>query len=121
MKRVSLVVLSIFFVTAGINHFINPDFYLPLIPPYFPNHHLINSCSGIVEITLGIGLMFPVFRQYAALGIVILMLLFVPSHIYFVQMGSCIEDLCTEPWIGWVRLVVIHPLLILWAFWHSKG
>lgn len=119
MKKVSQYVLAVFFILAGINHFINPEFYLPLIPPYLPYHHLINLISGTVEVALGLGVLIPTTSKYAAQGIIILMLLFIPSHIYFVQMGSCIGNLCTDPWIGWGRLIVIHPLLILWAYWHS--
>ncbi|MEQ8469555.1 MAG: DoxX family membrane protein [Marinoscillum sp.] len=120
MKKVSQIILGIFFITAGINHFINPEFYASLIPPYLPYHHLINLASGIVEFSLGLGVLIPFSQKMAASGIIILMVLFIPSHIYFVQMDSCIGNLCTEPWIGWVRLVVIHPLLILWAYWHSR-
>jgi hypothetical protein len=24
--------------------------------------------------------------------------------------------MCFDPWVAWVRLIVIHPMLIYWAF-----
>ena len=56
MKKYSfnLLAMALFYVVAGLNHFVNPAFYLPLIPPYFPYHTLINVSSGVIEILLGI-------------------------------------------------------------------
>lgn len=66
---------------------------------------------------LGFGLLFPKLRDLAAWGIIVLLLLFIPSHVYFIQIGSCVEDgLCVPSWVAWVRLLIIHPLLVLWAY-----
>jgi len=108
---------ALFFVVAGINHFVMPDFYRPLIPPYFPFPVFLNFVSGLLEVMAGIGLLFPKTRKRSAFVIIILMFLFIPSHVYFIRMGSCIEgSLCVAPWIAWVRLWIIHPLLILSAW-----
>lgn len=119
-KPISRVILGVFFVMAGANHFINPAFYVPLIPPYLPWHELINVTSGVIEIILGVGVLLKSTSRLAAMGIILLMVAFIPSHVYFVQEGSCIGQLCVAPWIGWVRLVVIHPMLIGWVWWHSR-
>ncbi|SFG36953.1 Uncharacterized membrane protein [Algoriphagus hitonicola] len=108
--------LSFFYIAAGINHFVSPEFYLPLIPDYLPMPRTLNAWAGVFEILLGIGLLYPSYRERAIRGIVILLLIFIPSHIYFIQIGSCVDGgLCLSPWMAWVRLVVIHPLLIAWA------
>lgn len=106
-----------FMLVAGINHFINPQFYLPLIPDYLPFPKTINIASGIVEVVFGILLLFKSTRYLAGIGIIILLVLFVPSHIYFINLGACVPDgLCTPPWVAWLRLVIIHPLFMLWAW-----
>ena len=106
-----------FYLFAGSYHFVNPDFYYGLIPDYLPYPKLINYASGVLEILLALGVVFPKTRLIAAKGIILLLLLFVPSHVYFIQIGSCIENgLCVPEWLGWVRLVVIHPFLMLWAW-----
>lgn len=110
-------ILGAFFIIAGSNHFVNPEFYLPLIPPYIPFPSVVNSVSGILEILLGAGLFLPKWRTFSAWGIIVLLWLFIPSHVYFIQIGSCIpEGLCVPPWVGWLRLIIIHPLLIIWAY-----
>lgn len=120
-KRISLVILGGFYFLAGVNHFINPEFYLPLIPPFLPFPEVINYLSGSLESLLGLLLLIPGYRSIAARGIIILLILFIPSHIYFIVVDSCIEDgLCVPTWVGWSRLVLIHPLLIFWAWWHRK-
>ncbi len=120
MKKVSQYILGLFFVTAGLNHFINPDFYLPLIPNFLPFHQAINIASGIFEILLGVGVLLPKYTKLSSKGIICLLIIFIPSHIFFIQQGHCLGELCVSPWIGWIRLLLIHPLLILWAFWHTK-
>lgn len=118
MKKISLYLQSFFYIFAGLNHFINPEFYYPLIPNYLQEiSGFINALSGTLEIGFGISLIFPGMRRRGAIGIVLMLIAFIPSHIYFIQLGSCIDGgLCVPSWIGWVRLVVIHPLLILWAW-----
>lgn len=111
-----------FYLFAGSYHFVNPDFYYDLIPDYLPYPKFINYASGVLEILLALGVIFPKTRLIAVKGIILLLLLFIPSHVYFIQIGSCIENgLCVPEWLGWVRLVVIHPLLILWAWVIRKA
>ncbi|WP_296620818.1 hypothetical protein [Marivirga sp.] len=118
----SVRLMTIFYLIAGFNHFINPDFYLPLIPPFFNSHEKINVLSGITEIVLGIGILFYPSRKYASYGIMIMLLAFIPSHVYFIQINSCIDGgLCVPEWAGWFRLVIIHPALLLWAWEAGKS
>ncbi len=118
MKKTSLYLQSFFYIFAGSNHFLNPEFYMPLIPDYLQDYSLvINGVAGVVEIGFGLMLLFPGLRKWGALGIVIMLFSFIPSHVYFIEIGSCIEGgLCVPRWIGWIRLVLIHPLLIVWAW-----
>ncbi len=116
LKKANLYLLSGFYVFAGVNHFIDPDFYFALIPDYLPFHEAINYLSGFIEILLGCGVLFQKTRKISSYLIVLMLLSFTPAHIYFLQIGSCVEGgLCVSEWISWVRLLVIHPLLIIWA------
>ncbi len=116
LKKANLYLLSGFYVFAGANHFINSDFYFALIPDYLPFHGAINFISGFIEILLGCGVLFQKTRKISSYLIVLMLVSFIPAHIYFLQIGSCIEGgICVSEWISWVRLLVIHPLLIIWA------
>ena len=120
IHRFSLLLQSGFYILAGINHFRDPDFYEGLIPDYLPfSVELINTASGVIEILFGLGLLIPRLRKWASWGIILMLIAFIPSHVWFIQIGSCVPDgFCVSEWVAWVRLLVIHPLLIGWAWVH---
>ena len=121
MKNAVRYLQSFFYIGAGLNHFRKPESYLGLIPPYFPHIQLINLLAGMLEIILGLLLLFTTTRKWGAFGIMILLVAFIPAHIYFIQMGGCIPGgLCFPAWVGWLRLLLVHPLLLYWAWWCSK-
>lgn len=118
LKKLAIWSQAVFYTVAGINHFINPEFYYPLIPNYLPWKEAINLISGIAEIGLGLLLLIPITRKIASIALVAMLVAFIPSHVYFISIGSCIDGgLCVAPWVGWVRLLIIHPLLILGVWW----
>ena len=118
IKRVLRWLLIVFYFVAGVNHFVNPEFYLPLIPSYLPNPELINLASGVVEILLAIGVAIPKYRKVSVIGIILMLIAFIPSHVYFIQQGACMHEgsLCTPLWVAWVRLFPVHPLFMYWAW-----
>ena len=120
-RSISLIIIVIFYITAGLNHFRDPNFYLSLIPSYIPYPNFIVTFSGLLEVIFGLGLAFQITRRYAAYAVVAMLIAFIPSHIYFIEIGCCIENgLCTPIWVGWVRLLVIHPILLIWAWYHRQ-
>lgn len=38
IKTISKFLLAIFMIVAGIMHFVNPEFFLKIMPPYLPFH-----------------------------------------------------------------------------------
>jgi uncharacterized membrane protein len=114
--KCSILAQSLFYLTAGVNHFINPGFYIQIILDYLPEKEAIKTLAGIVEILASIGLLSEKLRTNTALSIILMLLVFIPSHIYFIEIGSCVDQgLCVSPIISWVTFALIHPLLIWWA------
>lgn len=122
LQQILFFILIVFYIFAGYNHFASPSFYLPIIPPYLSNWaNEINLLSGILEIILGILLIPKSTRPYAAKGIIVLLILFIPSHIYFIQKGSfTLGAIEITPTLSWFRLLIGQPILMLWAWWASK-
>ena len=121
--RTSLFLLQIIFYSfAGINHFINPDVYWPLIPDYLSQWGSgINLIAGILELSLALLLIPNHTRKMASLGLILLLITFIPSHIHFITSGlTAVGPLKVTTEMGWVRLVLIHPLLIWWA-WSARS
>jgi uncharacterized membrane protein len=119
MKIVKLILtflFAAFMIFGGLNHFLKPEMYFPFIPDFMPKE-FVNYASGLIEIVLGIGAFIPRFRSVATLGILVLMLVFLPLHILDIFKES--------PAIGSHQAAVIRlPIqfvLILWAwFIHKK-
>ena len=73
LRNILLLVLILFYLFAGANHFINPSFYLPIIPPYFLNWaNQVNILSGVAEILLALLLIPKSTRLKAGVGIIII-------------------------------------------------
>lgn len=47
------------FMLAGLNHFLNPRFYLRIMPPWLPAHEAVNVVSGAAEIFAGAAVVCP--------------------------------------------------------------
>ena len=56
LKLILKYALAIFFILAGLNHFLHTDFYVRIMPPYLPWHRFLVYVSGALEIVLGVGL-----------------------------------------------------------------
>lgn len=69
-------------VNAGVQHFMKPEFFSVFVPAFLPFKSFIIYASGIVEILLGALLIIPKYKNLAATGILILMILFLPIHIW---------------------------------------
>ena len=109
--------LCAFYLVAGLNHFWHPQAYLDLIPPYLPAHSLLNEVSGAMEMTAALLMFFGYTRQFGAILLMAMLVAFVPAHIYMIQLHGCVSKiLCVPEWVAWVRLLVLQPLLILWAW-----
>lgn len=111
------ILMAVLFIVAGVNHFISPDAYYPLIPPYLPYPVFLNLLSGVLEIVFGIGLMTARYRKLSAYGIILLMIAFIPAHIHHIQMDGCVSDnICIPLWAALIRLIIIQPLIMVWAY-----
>lgn len=99
------IIFGLFFLYAGIMHFVKPSFFKNFIPDFFPKL-AVNYIFGFIEIALGIGLFFNKTAKEAAIGIFVLMILFLPIHIWDVTR--------TRPAIGSIKLAIIRiPLQFL--------
>ena len=121
-RELSLYLLIIFYIVAGLNHLLMPDFYLPLIPYEHPSPKVINIIVGLLESGFGVLLLFRRTREFAAYGIFALLVIFIPVHVVFIRDGGCFDDFfCLPLWVAHVRLWVVHPLLLYWAWVNRKN
>jgi uncharacterized membrane protein len=109
-------ILGAIMIVAGIAHFVFPAVYDAMIPDGLPKD-LVNYGSGALEIALGLAVFIPRFRFRCTLGILLLMIVFLPVHV--------IDFFRDEPAIGSKMAAAIRIpvqfVLIGWAWWVHRG
>jgi uncharacterized membrane protein len=110
LQNVSLWLMAGFYALAGVNHFVNPKFYLKIIPPALPFHKFINWVSGLAEVLLGAGLLFTEYRSMAAWGIIALLIAIFPANIYHFMKGLRKKKMVAV-------LAIRLPFQILFIWW----
>jgi uncharacterized membrane protein len=117
LKTALKLLLAIFFIGAGINHFRNPDFYLKMMPPYLPWHIALNYISGLFEVILGIMILIPKYRTIAAWGIIALLIAVFPANIHMALNPNLFPDI--NPALLYIRLP-FQAVFIAWAYWYTR-
>lgn len=112
LKSILMVALSALFVVAGVLHFARPAFFLEMMPPQLPWHRGLVALSGIAELVLGLGLLIPRTRPYAAWGLIALLIAVFPSNVY-----AAVEQL---PGKGGYARLPFQLVLIAWAWWYTR-
>jgi uncharacterized membrane protein len=118
-KTILLWLMAAFYVFAGAMHFVRPDVYLPMMPPYLPWHMPLILISGAAEIILGLAVLSARLRPYAAWGIILLLVAVFPANIHIalnnVPLFGAAEGAGV---LNWVRLP-LQGVLALWAWWYA--
>ncbi len=112
-RKLVLFGLAAFFINIGINHFVNPDFYLSIMPPAFPMHAEAVYVSGFFEVLGGICVLIPRLRKIAGWGLVALLVAVYPANIYMAITPEVFPDFPVA--LLYVRLV-FQFVFFYWAF-----
>lgn len=115
MNNLSLYVQAFVYIAAGVNHFVRPKLYLTIMPPYVPAHDLMVTLSGVAEIVLGVGLLFPATRSVSAWGLILLLIAVFPANVF---MATALRFRKLPAWLRWGRLP-LQGLLIWWAYQYT--
>jgi len=120
IRKFFLWAYAIFYILAGCNHFLSTGVYYVIMPKWLPVPGFLIYFSGIIEIILGILLLFAKTRKVAALLIILMLIAFMPAHIYMIQMAPfMLGKIWVTPFIAWARLP-FQLLFIGWAWYYYK-
>lgn len=115
-ETIMLYVMAALYILAGLNHFINPKMYGRIMPPYIPYKRAMVFWSGVAEVILGMGLLFPLTQKIAAWGIIALLIAVFPANI---EMARTKKARMNVPlWLVILRLP-LQFVLIWWAWLYS--
>ena len=112
-KKLVLFGLSTFFIYTGIHHFVNPGFYLSIMPPAFPLHTEAVYISGFFEVVGGVCVLIPRLRKIAGWGLVALLVAVYPANIYMAITPEAFPDIHVA--LLYVRLA-FQFVFFYWAF-----
>ena len=110
-RKLSLFGLALFFIYFGIDHFINLEFYLSIMPPVFPLHTEAVYISGFFEILGGVCVLIPSLRKIGGWGLVALLISVYPANIYMAITPQAFPEISIE--LLYFRL----PLQFLFIYW----
>ena len=117
-KKLVLFGLAAFFINVGVDHFVNPEFYLSIMPPAFPLHLEAVYISGFFEVLGGVGVLIPRLRKIAGWGLVALLVAVYPANIYMAITPEAFPEASVA--LLYVRLV-FQFLFFYWAFSVTKS
>lgn len=121
IQTVSRPVWTLLLVVAGVAHVVVPEAFIAYYPTYLPWPTLAVYASAIVEWLLAALLWNRRSERTAWYGITVLMVIYVPVHVYVVTDHSAVINPPVEIplWLALVRLPM-QFVLVAWAWWMGK-
>ena len=116
--KVSLYAMCALYVGAGINHFINPNFYLGVMPIWLPFPEFNNLSSGVAEIILGLLLITSSIRRISAWLIIAMLVVF----FFVIHIPMCFQNYGKDTTLFWIAIIrlPLQVVLINWAWKFAK-
>ena len=112
MKPILPLIFGVILSISAIAHVVVPDVFNPLIPEFIPPL-VANILAAIVEGVLAVMLFMPKYRNLGGLGFALLMVAFLPLHIW--------ELFKEEPLVGPEPLTsirVVMQLVLIYLGWR---
>ena len=115
LHRTMLIVLAVFYLTAGVLHILAPDGFLPIVPDFVPFPRLTVLLTGVCEIAGAIGLVVPRVRRAAGWALAAYAIAVFPANIkhavYLIPAGGLPQSwwyhgprLAMQPVLVWLAL-----------------
>ena len=119
IKIFTIWCLSILYIVIGVQHFINPVFFINIMPPWIPLHKELVLISGFFECLFGLFLLFSKTRLYASYGLILLLIFVFPANLYLYLSDIPRDILGISQKQALLRMPFQIPLIII-AYWHSQ-
>ena len=145
IKIATIIVMALFYIVVGVAHFLNPDPFLLIVPPYLPYKLVLVYISGFFEIFFGFLMLMIVchelimrfnnpnlfrrsvfkndcitkYKSFYSFGLILLLIAVFPANYYLYE-----SDIARELYgsitkdQAFIRML-FQPLLIITAYWHG--
>jgi uncharacterized membrane protein len=119
LKKSTIYFMGTAYIYVGLRHFIDPNFFMAIMPDYLPYHLEAVYVSGVFEIILGSMLLYKKTRRLAGWGLIALLIAVFPANIYLAQNETAQQSLDISQSVAIIRLP-FQFLFISLAYWHTK-
>jgi len=117
VKFILKLLLGVFFIAAGVNHFLRTGFYLRMMPPYVPFHLAMVQISGAAEMLLGLLILLPRRSAIAGWGLIALLIAVFPANVQMALHPETFPEFSARAL--WLRLP-LQAVMIAWAYWYTR-
>lgn len=107
-------VLGLAFVAAGVNHFVHPDVYAAIMPPWLPWPAELVALSGVAEVALGLLALPARTAPLAGWGLVALLVAVFPANVHMALHPERFPAI--PPWVLYLRL----PFQVVFVWWAYR-
>lgn len=111
----SVALIAVTFVIAGVLHFVRPRFYIAMMPPWLPAAAALVLVSGVFEILGGIGVLVPATRVAAGWGLIALLFAVFPANVQML-LNARAAHLSASTMAVLVARLPLQALLMYWVF-----
>jgi uncharacterized membrane protein len=117
IRRIVQLGLAIFFLIAGVLHFLLDDAFARIVPPMLPFPVAIVWITGLMELAFAAALIAKWRLPFTGLALSAYLLAVLPANIYMAIAGIPLGDTVMSPAALWLRVALQFPLiaLVLWC------
>ena len=118
LKRVGLVLVFLWFTFGGVAHFTHTELEMRIVPEWIPWPRAAVLISGVFELLGAVGILIPITRRAAGIGLFLLTIAVTPANVYMMQHAELFH---VPRWALIARLPFQAVLLALisWSTWDS--
>lgn len=109
----SRALLGVFFIQAGVNHFVMPEPYRRIVPPGIGDPATLVKLSGVAEVLGGVGVFVPATRRISGLALIALLAAVFPANLHMARNPELFRKI--PRWALYARLP-LQPLAMVWAW-----
>ncbi|NND09560.1 MAG: hypothetical protein HKN87_24580 [Saprospiraceae bacterium] len=111
MKALVSYLMAALLIAGAVAHVVRPEFYVAMIPSFIPPS-LANLLAALAELVVGVAILVPRFRFWGGLGFALLMIAFLPLHIWDLVRADPVMGSASA---AFVRLLL--QLILIYAGW----
>jgi uncharacterized membrane protein len=109
--------LALFFVIAGVLHFVFMPNYMKVMPPWLPWHQTLVVISGACEIAGGVGVLWHRTRRWAGYGLIALCVAVLPANVQMLLDAQTAG--ASTLWLSLLSVRLPLQLLLIAWIWRA--